>query len=235
MKGTLFEVKYFQSSPSANRLRDFRLLVTLAAPSNPISFDATDVCAYHRNTFKAGQAKILPCRRSVPGRYVVVTKNDISMLTLCEVEVFGDLSKYSYSVISIAKGRPIKNRSGQVRYGCIRRSSASPLRPYSFGLRLAIAQADARPAMYQIRDSAIAISMRWTCCGLPRAQQCDSQPFPAVLPRLLTACGPLAPPNSGPCHRKGGRHLVGGLSALNYDVRIILSPRVVGWLVGNGC
>ena len=37
-------------------------------------------------------------------------------------------------------------RSGQVMYGDIRGSSASTLRRYSFGLRLAIAQADARPA-----------------------------------------------------------------------------------------
>ena len=37
--------------------------------------------------------------------------------------------------------------SDQVRYGDIRRSSTSILRQYSFGLRLAIAQTDARPVM----------------------------------------------------------------------------------------
>ena len=70
------------------------MLVTIERPSNPLGYDASDVCYYHRDAFKGGQSKILSCKRSLPGRFVVVTKEDFSQLTLCEVEVFGELSEF---------------------------------------------------------------------------------------------------------------------------------------------
>lgn len=55
------------SPPSAERLHDFRVLVTLGKPASPIGYDAADICRYHKGAMKAGQAKILTCKRPLPG------------------------------------------------------------------------------------------------------------------------------------------------------------------------
>ena len=72
------------------RLHDFTIAVgsevNFHDSFNPNNF-AT--CAYVSGGLKAAETRLIPCTHGVTGRYIVIYFNRKDVLTLCEVEVYG--------------------------------------------------------------------------------------------------------------------------------------------------
>jgi hypothetical protein len=73
----------------ANRLRNFKILVTDTRPRTGHKLSGVRLCTYHRGVVGKGATKKLTCRGVVAGRYVAVQQARSQPLTLCEVRVFG--------------------------------------------------------------------------------------------------------------------------------------------------
>ncbi|XP_064621731.1 uncharacterized protein LOC135484314 [Lineus longissimus] len=73
------------------RLKKFTIVVSGDAP-NSKTFKATkaNICFYEDKALTKGETKSFTCLTAMKGRFVTIIKQDKGVLTLCEVQVFGD-------------------------------------------------------------------------------------------------------------------------------------------------
>ena len=71
-----------------DRLKKFRIGISHGITAEGRPDTNIDVCAEHRGKLKAKESRGFKCART--GRYVVVTLTIYGVLTLCEVEIYGN-------------------------------------------------------------------------------------------------------------------------------------------------
>ena len=118
----------------------FHILISHEKPIQPFAVSTDDICWYQDQPLGAGESRIFACKKKLVGRYVVVSRKPTAPLHICEVEVYGQKAGEFFRFHEIRSGKVWEHTPEE-------RVAASTLPRYFFGLRLAIAQADARPAM----------------------------------------------------------------------------------------
>ncbi|ESO86740.1 hypothetical protein LOTGIDRAFT_175990 [Lottia gigantea] len=80
---------------TSDRLRDFTVSVWQYDPGPHIKYNMVDteycICVNHPNTAERATWTNLTCTKICLGRFVLVVLNNPTVLTICELEIFGDI------------------------------------------------------------------------------------------------------------------------------------------------
>jgi hypothetical protein len=70
------------------KMVNFTISVTNKKPGANFTPAANEICDYQKEPMSPGQMKAFICRSHMSGRYVAVSINGTSMLSICEATIF---------------------------------------------------------------------------------------------------------------------------------------------------